>query len=81
MSDIGTEEPLDLLARSVRVLDDVMEESRDDGHRIHVHSCEDLGDRERMDEVWLTREAALAMMRLAAENVKSGKLCRCTFFQ
>ena len=57
----------ELFLRGRRVLDDVVQDRRDDRVGIEVQVGEDLGGRERVRDVRLAAEPLLALVRLGAE--------------
>src|SRR4051794_33860807 len=69
MRDFGAKELSDSLDRRQRVLDNVVQESRGDRDSVQLEVDEELGDRERMDQVRLARMAYLAPMFEGGENV------------
>ena len=52
-----------------RVLDDVVEEPGGNGDDVELHVGQEIGDRERMDEVGLARMADLALVLEGREDV------------
>ena len=69
LGDVGAEALGDLVLRGRRVLDDVVQDRRDDRRRIQVQVGEDVGDRDRMGDVRLAAQALLAFVGLGAELV------------
>ena len=61
--DFLAEHLLDLLVRIDGVLDDIVQERRADRHVIDVQLREDLSDMQGMDDVFLTRDALLPLVR------------------
>ncbi len=60
VGDLGPEELLDALDGRQRVFDDVVEQTGGDGHGVQLHIRQEVGDGERMDEVWFARMANLS---------------------
>ena len=64
-----TEDRRDLGLRRGRVFDDVVQNRRDQGVGIQAQVGEDVGDRDRMRDVRLARDALLAVMLFGPEFV------------
>jgi hypothetical protein len=64
LADLRSEQPVDLLARCLGVLDRVVQHGSDDGGVIELQFGEDGGDFERMREIRIARSALLVAMRL-----------------
>jgi len=71
MGDFGTEELLDALDGGQGVFDNVVEEAGGDRDGIELHVGEEVGDGERMDEVWLAGMAHLAPVLEGGEDVRA----------
>ncbi len=72
VDDVGDRAPELLLHvgdRELGVLDDVVQQSGGDGHRIELQLGENLGDFDRVRDVRLARVATLAAVRLFAEAI------------
>ena len=67
--DLGAEQLLDALDGRQRVLDDVVEQAGGDGDRVELHVGEEVGDRERVDQVGLAGVADLAPVLEGREDV------------
>ena len=60
MGDFGTEELADAVDRGQRVFDDVVEEPGGNRDGVELHVSEEVGDRERVDQIRLARMAHLS---------------------
>ena len=69
VGDVGAEELLDALDRRQRVFDDVVEEAGRDGHGVELHVGQEVGDGERVDEVWFAGVADLSPVLEGREDV------------
>ena len=67
--DLGTEQLLDPLDGGQRVLDDVVEEAGRDGDGVQFHVGQEVGDSERMDEIWLPGVADLSPVLERREDI------------
>ncbi len=68
-ADLGAEKLIDLGARRVRILDDVVQQRGDDGRVVELELGQDRGDFERMREVGSTGGALLRAMSLHGIDV------------
>ena len=71
VSHIRPEDPLHILERDERVLDDVVQQSDADCHGIHFHFCQDVGDFQRMGQVRFARCADLSFMLFCRKDVST----------
>ena len=60
VGDLGAEQLLDALDRGQRVLDDVVQQAGGDGHRVQLHVGQEVGHRQRMDQIGLAGVAHLS---------------------
>ena len=69
VGDFGAEQLLDALDGGQGVLDDVVEEAGGDGDGVELHVGQEVGDRERVDQVGLARVADLSPVLEGREDV------------
>ncbi len=69
VSDFGPEQLTDAFDGGERVLDDVVEEPGGDGHGVQPHVGEEIGDRERVNQVRFTRVAHLSLVLEGRKDV------------
>ena len=69
LADLRTEQLIDLRPRDGRVLDDVVQQRRDDGRVVELQIGEDGGDFERVGEIGFARGALLVAVRLHGIDV------------
>ncbi len=69
MRDLRSEQFADALDRRERVFDDVVEHARGNGDHIQLHVREEVGDRQRVDQVGLARMAHLSLVLERREHV------------
>ena len=67
--DVFAEELADLLRRGQRVFDDVVQQPGRDAHRVEFHVRENVGNFERMNEIWLAGMADLSLVLQGREHV------------
>jgi hypothetical protein len=67
---VGPEQLLDALDGRQSVLDDVVEQPGGDRDGVQLHVGQEVGDGERVDEVWLSGMADLALVLEGREDVR-----------
>ena len=71
MGDLGTEELLNALDGRERVFDDVMEEPCCNRNGVELHVGEEVGNRERVDEIRFARMTHLSPVFERREDVRT----------
>ncbi len=71
-ADLGAEQLIDFGARGVRILDDVVQESGDDGRVVELELGQNRGDFERMRKIGRTGGALLRAVRASWHRRRRG---------
>ena len=70
VGDLGAEELLDAVDGGQRVFDDVVQQSGRDRHRVELHVGQEVGDRQRVNQVRLAGMANLSPVLESGEDIR-----------
>src|SRR5207248_295335 len=70
MGDLGAEELFDVVDGGQRIFDDVVQQSGRDRHRVQFHVSQEVGDRQRVNQVGLAGMADLSPVFERGEDIR-----------